>query len=164
LCGNVVLNNKDKLPINDLPLSIKHVLDNPCCLLLPGLDKVKGTYLSAKSGHVSCLKEALDNGYTWNASTIKEAAYAGNLNIIAYAHENGCDWDEKCIAYAAFNSNLECINLKCIKYMHENGCPWDSSCIAAAAAIESMSIITYARERMSLGLIMYKSSCFKWTF
>ena len=69
----------------------------------------------AGSGHLNCLRYAIEIGCPWYSQACLNAARNGHLNCLRYAMENGCPQDSTTILCAASGGHLDCI-----KYLHEN--------------------------------------------
>ena len=97
--------------------------------------------LSAKRGHLKCLRYAHERGYLWNEETCRQASWPGHLECLRYAHEQGCPWDKDTCQWASMGGQLECL-----RYAHEQGCPWDVLTCFWASSKGHMECLRYALE------------------
>ena len=98
---------------------------------------------AAEKGHIDCLTQIHEVGFSWDEEVCEVAAGNGHLKCLVYAHENGCPWDEDTVVWAARGGHLDCII-----YAMNKGCPWDERAYEQAVEAGEIDVIEYLRTNM----------------
>ncbi|CAB9520488.1 ankyrin repeat protein [Seminavis robusta] len=114
---------------------------------------------AAKNGHLEMLQWLHANGCPWNADTCICAAEGGHFEILKWARENGCPWSARTCDGAAKNGQLEIL-----MWARENGCPWNAITCAGAAKNGHLEMLQWLHAMVVHGMHIHVSVLLRWSF
>ena len=97
---------------------------------------------AAGAGHLDVLQFCRDNGFSWNATSVAQAAKYAQRAVLEYCCKNRCSCDERACAVAAEQGHWEIL-----QWCRQNNCPWDEETCAGAARNGHFEILQWCREK-----------------
>lgn len=131
--------------------------------------------IAARTGHLSTLRWARQNGCPWNTDVTNMAALYGHSDILEWTINNGCPFSCAGVCeFASEGGNIKCLEIardkgcslndknigpnyiqsaarggqiECIIWLREQGCPWNGTACQGAADGGKLDTLIWLREQ-----------------